>query len=102
MTFPIELSAVFSWHAACLEAKRSGTEVPRATKVMAVTLSLSPTRQPKMEARSPTIAVRTVISASAEMKASQPPQIWAGGTKAKRSCHEEKTGLSDGMNPDLQ
>ena len=37
VTFPIELSAVFSEVAAILLAKVSGREVPRATKVMAVT-----------------------------------------------------------------
>ena len=36
VTFPIELSAVFSEVAAILLAKVSGREVPRATKVMAV------------------------------------------------------------------
>ena len=43
VTLPIELSAVFSDCAACLDAKRSGSDVPNATKVIAVTLSLSPT-----------------------------------------------------------
>ena len=36
VTFPMELSAVFSLTAAILLAKVSGREVPRATKVMAV------------------------------------------------------------------
>ena len=36
VTFPMELSAVFSEVAAILLAKVSGREVPRATKVMAV------------------------------------------------------------------
>ena len=43
VTLPMELSAVFSDCAACLDAKRSGSEVPRATKVIAVTLSFKPT-----------------------------------------------------------
>lgn len=43
VTLPIELSAVFSDCAACLDAKRSGKEVPNATNVIAVTLSLRPT-----------------------------------------------------------
>ena len=37
VTFPIALSAVFSFTAAALEANVSGREVPRATNVMAVT-----------------------------------------------------------------
>ena len=37
VTFPIALSAVFSFTAAALLANVSGREVPRATKVMAVT-----------------------------------------------------------------
>lgn len=35
VTFPMALSAYFSCTAAVLEAKVSGREVPRATKVMA-------------------------------------------------------------------
>ncbi len=36
VTFPIALSAFFSFAAAALLAKVSGREVPRATKVIAV------------------------------------------------------------------
>ena len=43
---PRELSAVGSLTADALEAKVSGSEVPRATKVMAVTLLLRPIVQP--------------------------------------------------------
>ena len=74
LTLPTELSAVFSPRAACLEAKVSGMEVPRATKVMAVTGSFRPIRQPKMEARSPMIAVSKPMTASDTMKAGQPPK----------------------------
>lgn len=59
--FPIALSAFFSPTAAAFEAKVSGKEVPRATKVMAVTLFFNPTRQPNMLARSPTTAVKSPI-----------------------------------------
>ena len=38
-----------------------GTEVPRATKAMAVTVSLRPIVQPKWEAKSPINAVRRPI-----------------------------------------
>jgi len=83
VTFPIELSAYFSWIAACLLANRSGKLVPKATKVIAVTLSFRPTRHPKMAAKSPTMAVSRPIMISAMKNASQPPQIDGGGTKAK-------------------
>ena len=50
VTFPMALSACFSPTAAAREANVSGRDVPRATNVMAVTLSFRPTRQPKMPA----------------------------------------------------
>merc|ERR1719375_409854 len=40
VTLPTELSAYLSPRAACIEAKVSGREVPRATRVMAVTEDL--------------------------------------------------------------
>ena len=86
VTLPMELSAVFSWVAACLDANRSGTEVPSATKVMAVTLSSTPTRQPKMVAKSPITAVRMVMKPRAIQKASQPPKMDGGATQANRIC----------------
>ena len=67
VTLPIELSAVFSWAAACLLANKSGTLVPTATKVIAVTVSGNPTRHPKIEARSPMIAVRNPIILKAQI-----------------------------------
>lgn len=63
VTLPMALSAVFSATAAVLLAKVSGNEVPRATNVMAVTVGFRPTRQPKMEAKSPTMAVNKPIMA---------------------------------------
>lgn len=89
---PIELSAVFSWLAAVLLAKRSGTLVPTATNVMAVTVSERPTKQPKMAAKSPIIAVRNPIIDSAQRNDSQPPQIEVGGTNANNTL-DEKTGI---------
>ena len=44
VTLLIALSAVFSLAAAALLAKVSGSEVPKATKVMAVISSFRPTR----------------------------------------------------------
>ena len=83
VTFPMELSAYFSCVAACLEANRSGKLVPRATKVIAVTESFKPTKQPKMAARSPTMAVTIPITMRAKTKVNHPPQIDGGGTQAK-------------------
>ena len=84
LTLPTELSAVFSPTAACLEAKVSGMEVPRATRVMAVTGSFRLMRQPKMEARSLMMAVRKPMTARDTMKEGQPPRYCAGGMKANR------------------
>ena len=78
----MELSAVFSVVAASLLAKRFGKLVPKTTKVMAVTGSLRPIRQPKMLAKSPIVAVRRPINTRATMNVSQPPQILGGGTNA--------------------
>ena len=78
----MELSAVFSLVAAVLLAKRSGKLVPKATKVMAVTASLRPMRQPKMLAKSPMRAVRRPMNTRPTMNVNQPPQILGGGTKA--------------------
>lgn len=60
-------------------------DIPNATKVIAVTASLRPMRQPNMEARSPMIAVNTPIKTKDTMKHNHPPQIVGGGTKAKMS-----------------
>mmetsp|Transcript_26483 Transcript_26483/g.53129 ORF Transcript_26483/g.53129 Transcript_26483/m.53129 type:complete len:223 (-) Transcript_26483:800-1468(-) len=87
VTLPMALSAVSSARIASTEAKVSGREVPSATTVKAVTVSLSPTRHPKMEARSPIMAVTTPISASATEKHAQPPQMFGGGTIAATSFH---------------
>lgn len=54
VTLLIAASAYWEVQAAVLLAKVSGREVPRATKVMAVTDGLSPMTQPKIVATSPT------------------------------------------------
>ena len=51
-----------------------------------VTLSLSPTKHPKIPAKSPTIAVRTPIMPKDTKKQGQPPATPAGGIKAKIIC----------------
>ena len=68
VTFPMASSAVSAFLAAVIEAKVSGKEVPRATKVMAVIDCLSPTTHPKTVAISPTTAVTTPIMARATTK----------------------------------
>mmetsp|Transcript_46235 Transcript_46235/g.145009 ORF Transcript_46235/g.145009 Transcript_46235/m.145009 type:complete len:223 (+) Transcript_46235:353-1021(+) len=86
VTFPSALSAVSSILIAIMEAKVSGNEVPRATMVMAVTGFSSPTRQPKMEARSPTMAVTQPIRPRATKKQYHPPPRLGGGIKAATNC----------------
>ena len=82
VTFPMALSAYFSLTAAVLLAKVSGSEVPRATKVMATTSSLRPTRQPKVPARSLTRMTMIPIMAKETAKQSQPPSMLGGGISA--------------------
>lgn len=82
MMLPMALSAYFSLMAAARLANKSGKDVPSATKVMAVTVSSSPTKQPKMEAKSPMKAVRIPITAKDTKNVNQPPQILTGGTIA--------------------
>ena len=85
VTLPMELSALSSMVAACLLANRSGRLVPSATNVIAVTLSLRPTMQPNMAARSPTMAVKTPIRASETQNDNQPLRRLGGGTNANNS-----------------
>ena len=51
-----------------------GTLVPSATKVMAVTDSVSPAEQPKCDAKSPISAVINPIMMMEQRKVSQPPK----------------------------
>jgi len=53
VTFAIEASAYVSYEAAIMDAKVSGSDVPRATKVIAVTDGLILRTQPKRSANSP-------------------------------------------------
>jgi len=61
VTLPIAESAYSDDLAAVILAKVSGKEVPRATRVMAVTDSSMPTTHPKSSAISPTMPVTTPI-----------------------------------------
>merc|ERR1719428_981204 len=85
VTLPIEASAYGSPMAAALEAKVSGREVPRATKVMAVIESSIPKEQPRSPARSPIMTVTPAIPHRETKKQSQPPQKSVGGINANRT-----------------
>lgn len=61
--------------------------IPRATKVMAVMDFSNLHRHPNIAAKSPTITVIMIITRSAQMNVSQPPQKCTGGTIAKNSCN---------------
>mmetsp|Transcript_57565 Transcript_57565/g.175359 ORF Transcript_57565/g.175359 Transcript_57565/m.175359 type:complete len:342 (-) Transcript_57565:678-1703(-) len=80
VTFTIDASAHSSWQAAVLEANKSGMEVPRATKVMAVIESSMPTTHPKSSAKSITQHVSPPMTAKDIMKHGQPPAKFDGGT----------------------
>ena len=95
MIFPMALSAYFSLMAAARLANKSGKDVPSATKVMAVTVSSSPTKQPKMEAKSPIKAVRMPITAKDTKNVNQPPQILTGGTIANNIYREKRLEFLD-------
>mmetsp|Transcript_104825 Transcript_104825/g.326865 ORF Transcript_104825/g.326865 Transcript_104825/m.326865 type:complete len:214 (-) Transcript_104825:247-888(-) len=84
-------SAVGSTRAAEREAKRSGMEVPRATKVSAVRMSGTSTTQPKSSARSESTAVRPAIMASEPQKHGHPPKRLNGGTGKKRILNGKQT-----------
>lgn len=87
VTFPTAESAYYEDCAATLLAKVSGSEVPIATKVIAVTDCSSPATHPKTVATSPTIAVTKPINARAIMNAGNPDPIFGGGTRANRTFH---------------
>lgn len=71
---PIASSAYFSPAAADIDAKVSGREVPRATKVMAVTEGLIPSTHPNTVAKFSTIAVVIPMKAKDRTKQGKPPQ----------------------------
>ena len=71
---PIAESACSELYAAVLEAKVSGSEVPRATNVMAVTGYLILRTQPKRLANSATTAVTMPMKISETPNAKSPLQ----------------------------
>lgn len=74
MTLPIAESAYSEVLAAVIDAKVSGSEVPRATIVIAVTESLRPISHPRRIAMSPTTAVTRPMYISENTKHPYPPQ----------------------------
>lgn len=74
VTFPIAASANSEELAAVTEAKVSGREVPKATKVIAVTDYFSPAMHPNMFANSATTAVTIPIIARDTTNAAHPFQ----------------------------
>ena len=68
-------------------ANVSGSEVPSATKVMAVTDYFKSNTQPKTVATSSTIAVTKAMNNRDMTKLGRPPQMCAGGTKANNTFH---------------
>ena len=77
--FPTAASALGEPLAAAIEAKVSGSDVPRATKVMAATDSSIPRVHPKTVANSPTINVIIPINVKATKNAGPPPHMFDGG-----------------------
>merc|ERR1740138_589979 len=82
VTFPMLLSANGSWIAAVFDAKVSGREVPRATKVIAQSSALKDMAQPRRLARSLMKAVQMPIMTSAQKKVATPFWKSVGGTRA--------------------
>jgi len=74
VTFPIAESAYFSCWAAAIEAKVSGRDVPRATKVIAVIAGLIPRTHPNKLANSPTTAVIIPMNPREITKQAHPPK----------------------------
>lgn len=83
VTFPIAESAYSDYWAAVMLAKVSGSEVPIATIVIAVTAGFIRMTQPRRVATSATMAVIVPIKTRATKKAGQPPPHSTGGIRAK-------------------
>lgn len=68
-------------------ANVSGSEVPSATKVIAVTDYFKSNTQPKTVATSSTIIVTKAMNIRDITKLGKPPQWCAGGTKENNNFH---------------
>lgn len=87
VTLPTAESAYSEPWAAVTEAKVSGTDVPKATKVIAVIAGGILRTQPKSSATSPTIAVIAPTIPRAIQNAGQPPPDLTGGINEKKIFH---------------
>lgn len=87
LMLPTAASALSDCFAAVILANVSGSDVPRATSVMAATDSLIDRTQPRTVATSPTIYVTIPIIASDMKKHGPPPIMPAGGTNANNTFH---------------
>lgn len=85
--FPTAASAFGELLAALILANVSGSDVPRATSVIADTDSSMLRTHPKTVANSPTMNVMIPIYVNATKKAGPPPHILGGGIVAKMTCH---------------
>ena len=72
VTLPMAASALSSAFKTAIDANVSGSDVPSATKEMAVTESGMPMEHPNKPARSPMKPVTTPIMRSAIIKVAQP------------------------------
>lgn len=79
------LSAFSCSHTVKRDIYSPGMEVPSATNTTAVTVSRSPTVQPKCDAKSPMMAVRSPMALMDTKKQAQPFQYSVGGTQANRT-----------------
>ena len=95
VTFTTAASAVSSITAAVLEAKVSGSDVPMATKVMAVMASGRPRQHPKMAATSPMMAVTNPMKTRERMKQSY-AVVWQGGGEGEGEGGGEGGGEGEG------
>ena len=90
VTFPTAESAYFSPTAAYMLANVSGSDVPKATKVMAVIGYSIPKTHPNKSANSPTMKVTAPIKTREITKQAHPPIKCGGGMKEKINFHPIK------------
>ena len=83
--FPIAESANSEVLAAVILANVSGKDVPKATRVIAVTDSSMPKTHPNIVAISPTKAVTIPMYNNDTINAALPPHIPTGGTVANNT-----------------
>lgn len=88
VTLPIAASAQSEVLAAVILAKVSGSEVPKATRVIAVTESLIPATHPRTVAISPITRVTQPMKNNEAPKHPYPPQQFGGGIVANTNLQK--------------